>query len=213
MRIRTCRLVVAAATGFSGTVALDAGPSPNVQYETKKLTKKGHFNEYKRLPGHTKREHIESKRDHMQLGADELPEEFSWQNVNGRSLLTKNLNQHIPQYCGTYYKSRVSTGTSCLFPSGGRLNLIFVSDDYDVVDLDADLKKTQVHAGRTVRFRRFPTVSKSRARERAPTSICRSSTSSTAAEKSPGAATADPSPARTNGSTTTGIIEHEFLVD
>ena len=30
-----------------------------------------------------------------------LPDSFSWGDVNGTSYLTKNLNQHIPQYCGS----------------------------------------------------------------------------------------------------------------
>ena len=30
-------------------------------------------------------------------GEDELPDNFNWGNVNGRSYLTHSLNQHIPQ--------------------------------------------------------------------------------------------------------------------
>lgn len=30
-----------------------------------------------------------------------LPESFSWNDVGGKSYLTKLLNQHIPQYCGS----------------------------------------------------------------------------------------------------------------
>jgi cathepsin X len=35
------------------------------------------------------------------LGADDLPDNFNWGNVNGVSYLTHSLNQHIPQYCGS----------------------------------------------------------------------------------------------------------------
>jgi cathepsin X len=30
-----------------------------------------------------------------------LPENFSWDNIEGKSYLTKMLNQHIPHYCGS----------------------------------------------------------------------------------------------------------------
>lgn len=35
------------------------------------------------------------------LSDDEIPEEFTWQNVNGKCYLTHLLNQHVPQYCGS----------------------------------------------------------------------------------------------------------------
>ena len=38
---------------------------------------------------------------HTYIDADELPSTFSWADVNGTSFVTKNLNQHIPQYCGS----------------------------------------------------------------------------------------------------------------
>jgi cathepsin X len=35
------------------------------------------------------------------LGAAEYPEEFTWCNKHGKSFCSANLNQHIPQYCGS----------------------------------------------------------------------------------------------------------------
>lgn len=66
-----------------------------------RLTAKGHMNEYKIMPGHTKKSHILQKQTHMEVLLEELPETWDWGNVDGKSYLTKNLNQHIPQYCGS----------------------------------------------------------------------------------------------------------------
>ena len=35
------------------------------------------------------------------IDPSDLPDSFSWDNIDGQSYLTKNLNQHIPQYCGS----------------------------------------------------------------------------------------------------------------
>jgi cathepsin X len=35
------------------------------------------------------------------IDSDDLPDAFSWDNVDGVSYLTRSLNQHIPQYCGS----------------------------------------------------------------------------------------------------------------
>jgi cathepsin X len=35
------------------------------------------------------------------IKTEDLPEAFNWADVNGTSYLTKSLNQHIPQYCGS----------------------------------------------------------------------------------------------------------------
>lgn len=35
------------------------------------------------------------------VNPNELPQEFYWGNVNNTSYLTRSLNQHIPQYCGS----------------------------------------------------------------------------------------------------------------
>lgn len=47
------------------------------------------------------RSHVESPLPHTYVDAEELPDEFTWQNVDGTSYLTRMLNQHLPQYCGS----------------------------------------------------------------------------------------------------------------
>ncbi|GFH57436.1 cysteine proteinase [Chaetoceros tenuissimus] len=61
------------------------------------------FNEIKILDGHTVKSHVESPLPHTYLSATALPPSFTWGNVDGEgtSYLTHNLNQHLPQYCGS----------------------------------------------------------------------------------------------------------------
>jgi len=47
------------------------------------------------------KEQVTSPLPHTYVQTSDLPTDFSWGNVNGTSYLTKNLNQHIPQYCGS----------------------------------------------------------------------------------------------------------------
>jgi cathepsin X len=58
-------------------------------------------NEIKILEGHTVFNAVESPFPHTYIEKEALPESFTWANVKGQSYLTKNLNQHIPQYCGS----------------------------------------------------------------------------------------------------------------
>lgn len=73
-----------------------------ISYLTIKLTEAlGYPSEIKQLAGHTKTNDYTLPLPHTYLKAEDLPDNFSWQNVKGKSYLTKMLNQHIPQYCGS----------------------------------------------------------------------------------------------------------------
>jgi len=60
-----------------------------------------HVSEIVYLPGHTVMDDYTSPLPHTYTDSNALPTDFNWGNVNGSHLLTKNLNQHIPQYCGS----------------------------------------------------------------------------------------------------------------
>ena len=53
------------------------------------------------LDGHTVKDDFQNALPHTYIDSSALPENFSWGNVDGVSYLSKSLNQHIPQYCGS----------------------------------------------------------------------------------------------------------------
>jgi cathepsin X len=57
--------------------------------------------EIKIMPGHTRLTNYRLPMPHEYTNAEDMPASFDWSNVNGTSYLTKSLNQHIPQYCGS----------------------------------------------------------------------------------------------------------------
>lgn len=58
-------------------------------------------NELVYLKGHTVVNHYHSPLPHTYIGEEDLPLAFSWDRVNGTNYLTRSLNQHIPQWCGS----------------------------------------------------------------------------------------------------------------
>ena len=53
------------------------------------------------MEGHKVSNDCSSPLPYTYLSPEDLPERFSWGDINGTSLLTHSLNQHIPQYCGS----------------------------------------------------------------------------------------------------------------
>ena len=51
-----------------------------------KLTKAGHVNEYRVLPGHDKKQKIISTTPDAYVSSEDLPESFTWSNVSGHNL-------------------------------------------------------------------------------------------------------------------------------
>lgn len=54
-------------------------------------------NEIKSMPGHKVKNVYSSPLPFTYISDEDLPESFTWANVNGTSYLTHSLNQHIPQ--------------------------------------------------------------------------------------------------------------------
>lgn len=58
--------------------------------------------EFKIMPGHTVFDDYSSPLPHEYLQGLQLPNEWNWASINGTTnMITHNLNQHIPQYCGS----------------------------------------------------------------------------------------------------------------
>ncbi|KAL7490731.1 hypothetical protein ACHAWT_000268 [Skeletonema menzelii] len=59
------------------------------------------FNELVVLEGHTVQNDYTSPLPHEYVADEDVPQKWDWRNILGKSHVTKALNQHIPQYCGS----------------------------------------------------------------------------------------------------------------
>ena len=94
--LMVCACVPTLAARQVSTLASESGSSKGAMMATS-TEKPKRFNEYVIPKGHKKRDDytLPMPRDYVEKGS--LPKSFSWANVNGQSLVTKSLNQHIPQ--------------------------------------------------------------------------------------------------------------------
>ena len=105
LRVLLCGTVLAAAAGLrlpalvtSLAEALHVEPSaPLVDPAPAQPNPATYPSELVEQAGHTRPELIKSKLPHTYLRTEELPESFSWGDINGVSYLTRALNQHVPQ--------------------------------------------------------------------------------------------------------------------
>eukprot|EP01134_Creolimax_fragrantissima_P004121 CFRG4121T1 len=93
--------VVAVAWTTAAVSALHLEKPENIKDEYQQFPSE-RYSEYKIANGHTKVEDFVVALPYTYTQKHDLPSAFNWGNVDGgKSYLTRPLNQHIPQYCGS----------------------------------------------------------------------------------------------------------------
>ena len=87
--------------GTSNRFATSSSSSSSSWRDDSKRHRRVRQDEYKVLPGHDKKSIVVSLEPHEYVEKKDLPESFVWSNVSGHDFLSKSLNQHVPQYCGS----------------------------------------------------------------------------------------------------------------
>eukprot|EP00474_Spongospora_subterranea_P002282 CRZ02740.1 hypothetical protein [Spongospora subterranea] len=57
--------------------------------------------EIRSMPGRIRKHAIKTRLPYTQYAAHELPQHYDYRNISGVNYCTKDLNQHIPKYCGS----------------------------------------------------------------------------------------------------------------
>eukprot|EP01083_Nonionella_stella_P243494 848396_1 len=67
------------------------------------------INELVEMPGHDRPSNIINPLPHEYLTEHDLPKEHNWNDHNGMSCITHQINQHIPQYCGSCWATATAS--------------------------------------------------------------------------------------------------------
>ena len=81
-----------------------------------------------------KKEHIVSSLAHHDRPIEDLPETFTWKNVEGVNYVTRMRNQHIPTYCGSCWAHGTVSSLA------DRIKIDRMQNGYSGPDLDLSIQ-------------------------------------------------------------------------
>lgn len=129
-----------------------------------------HPSELRDPPGHTRPQLVKTPLPSEYVSSSELPASFGWDDVNGASFLTPQLNQHVPQCACAAAGARGAAAAAARGPPHARAAHVLRHLPLSLLTFAI---QTAAPAGRTRRSPRWRTASKSRAKGAARTWGCR----------------------------------------